>query len=117
MKMTMMKQKPKRYSPDEEVAILRCHLQEQVPVSELCWEHDLHPNVFYRWQKEFFEGGAAAFEQESSTQIKHLTKQVAALEAQLARKNEVLAEVTEAYVRVKKTLGSFEGALGQTRGA
>jgi transposase len=69
MKMTMMKQKPKRYSPDEEVAILRCHLQEQVPVSELCWEHDLHPNVFYRWQKEFFEGGAAAFEQESSTQI------------------------------------------------
>ncbi len=115
--MTMMKQKPKRYSPDEKVAILRRHLQEQVPVSELCWEHDLHPNVFYRWQKEFFEGSAAAFAKESSRQIKHLTKQVAALEAQLARKNEVLAEVTEAYVRVKKTLGSFEWALGQTRSA
>jgi transposase len=117
MKMTSMKQKLKRYSPEEKVVILRRHLLEQVPVSELCREHDLHPNVFYRWQKEFFEGGVAAFAKESSAQIKSLTKQITALEGQLARKNEVLAEVTEAYVRVKKTLGSFEGALGQTRGA
>jgi hypothetical protein len=34
-----------------------------------------------------------------------LTKQITALEGQLARKNEVLAEVTEAYVRVKKNSG------------
>src|SRR4051812_1299484 len=61
MKMTSMKQKLKRYSPEEKVVILRRHLLEQVPVSELCREHDLHPNVFYRWQKEFFEGGVAAF--------------------------------------------------------
>ena len=55
--MTSMKQKLKRYSPDEKVAILRRHLLERVPVSELCREHELHPNLFYRWQKEFFEGG------------------------------------------------------------
>ena len=115
--MTSMKQKLKRYSPDEKVVILRRHLLEQVPVSELCREHELHPNVFYRWQKEFFEGGAATFAKESSVQIKSLTKRITTLEGQLARKNEVLAEVTEAYVRVKKTLGSFEGTLGQTRGA
>jgi hypothetical protein len=30
--------------------------------SDLCDEHVLHPNVFYRWQTQFFEGGAAAFE-------------------------------------------------------
>ncbi|MGH9955508.1 MAG: transposase [Pyrinomonadaceae bacterium] len=99
-----MKQKPKRYSPDEKMVILRRHLL--VPISELCREHDPHPNVFYRWQKEFFEGGATAFGKESSAQIKHLTKQVAALEGQFARKNEVLAEVTEAYVRIKKQLWS-----------
>jgi hypothetical protein len=51
---------------------LRRHLLEQVLVSELCREHDLHPNMFYRWQKEFFEGGAAAFAKESSGQIKSL---------------------------------------------
>ena len=115
--MTSMKQKLKRYSPEEKVVILRRHLLERVPVSELCREHDLHPNVVYRWQEEFFEGGAAAFAKASSAQIKSLTKQITTLEGQLARKNEVLAEVTEAYVRVKKTLGSCEGALGQTRGA
>lgn len=103
--MTSMKQKLKRYSPEEKVVILRRHLLEQVPVSELCREHDLHPNVFYRWQKEFFEGGVAAFAKGSSAQITSLTKQITALEGQLARKNEVLAEVTEAYVRVKKNSG------------
>ena len=103
--MTSMKQKLRRYSPDEKVAILRCHLLEQVPVSELCREHDLHPNVVYRWQEEFFEGGAAAFAKECSAQVKSLTKQITALEGQLARKNEVLAEVTEAYVRIKKNSG------------
>jgi transposase len=103
--MTSMKQKLRRYSPEEKVAILRRHLLEQVPVSELCRKYELHPNVFYRWQKEFFEGGAAAFAKESSGQIKSLTKRITTLEGQLARKNEVLAEVTEAYVRVKKNSG------------
>jgi len=26
---------------------------------------DMQPTVFYRWQKEFFENGAAAFEQKA----------------------------------------------------
>ena len=35
---------------------------EQVPISELCDKHGLQPTVFYRWQKEFFENGTAAFQ-------------------------------------------------------
>ena len=31
-------------------------------VSTLCDELGLQPTVFYRWQKEFFENGAAAFQ-------------------------------------------------------
>ena len=27
----------------------------------------LQPTVFYRWQKEFFENGAAAFQQKGAT--------------------------------------------------
>jgi transposase-like protein len=30
---------------------------EQVPISELCDKHGIQPQVFYRWQKEFFENG------------------------------------------------------------
>jgi transposase-like protein len=35
---------------------------DKVPVSDLCEETGLRPTVFYRWQKEFFENGAAAFQ-------------------------------------------------------
>ena len=35
------------------------------PISKLCDELGLQPTVFYRWQKEFFENGAAAFERKA----------------------------------------------------
>jgi transposase len=55
-----MKKQRKHYTPEEKVAILRQHLVEGVPISDLCDERGLQPTVFYRWQKEFFENGAAA---------------------------------------------------------
>src|SRR5436305_14280841 len=51
-----------RANTAEKLAILRRHLLEQVPISESCDRHGLQPTVFYRWQKEFFENGAAAFQ-------------------------------------------------------
>ena len=57
-----MRKERKHYSSEEKVAILRRHLLDQVPVSDLCEELGLRPTVFYRWQKEFFENGAAAFQ-------------------------------------------------------
>jgi hypothetical protein len=35
------------------------------PISKLCDKLGLQPTVFYRWQKEFFENGASAFEQKA----------------------------------------------------
>ena len=55
-----MKKERKHYTAEEKVAILRRHLLDKVPVSDLCEELGLRPTVFYRWQKEFFENGAAA---------------------------------------------------------
>jgi len=34
-------------------------------LGSLCDELGLQPTVFYRWQKEFFENGASAFEQKA----------------------------------------------------
>ena len=87
------------------MAIIREHLLEGVAVSDLCDAYGLHPTVYYRWQKEFFEGGAAAFAKESSRQIGQLKQRLAEAEAQLGRKNDVLAEVMEEYVRCKKNAG------------
>ena len=57
-----MRKERKHYTAEEKVAILRHHLLDKVPVSDLCEERGLQPTVFYRWQKEFFENGAAAFQ-------------------------------------------------------
>lgn len=57
-----MKKERKHYTGEEEVAVLRRHLVGQVPVSELRDKLGLQPTVFYGWQKEFFENGAAAFQ-------------------------------------------------------
>lgn len=100
-----MKKDRKHYTPAEKVSILRRHLLDQVPVSDLCEEFHLQPTVFYRWQKEFFENGAAAFEKTSTLQNTAAAKKIAALEAKLQRKNEVVAELMEEHVQLKKSLG------------
>jgi len=100
-----MRKQRKTYVPDEKVAIIRKHLLDGAAVSDLCDEHGLHPTVYYRWQKEFFEGGAAAFARESDRQIGQLKQRLAEAQEQLNRKNEVLAEVMEEYVRCKKNSG------------
>ena len=95
----------KSYSPEQKVEIIRRHLLDGVAVSDLCDEHGVHPTLYYRWQKEFFEGGAAAFAKESKHQLRTLKKRLAEAQEQLSRKNEVLAEVMEEYVRCKKNGG------------
>ena len=57
-----MRKERKHFTPEEKVAILRRHLVDKISVSELCEELGLRPTVFYRWQKELFENGAAAFQ-------------------------------------------------------
>jgi len=53
----MSTKKRMNFAPNEKVAILKKNLLEGVAVSDLCDQYDLHPTVFYRWQKEFFENG------------------------------------------------------------
>lgn len=52
----------RHFTGREKVAILRRHLVEKVPVSDLCEEHGIHPTLFYRWQKDWFEQGAVVFD-------------------------------------------------------
>jgi transposase-like protein len=102
-----MSRQRKHYTPEEKVSILRRHLVEKVPVSDLCQEHKLQPTVFYRWLKEFFENGAAAFRGESDRESQRDKQRIAALEEKLKSKNEVLAELMEEHVALKKSLGEI----------
>ena len=96
-----MRKPRKHYAPAEKVAILKRHLVDQVPVSDLCDEYGTQPTIFYAWQKQFFENGAAAFErQEPPAWTTPRTAEIAALEAEAGQqKNEVIAELMEENVR------------------
>ena len=96
----------KQYSSSEKVSILREHLLEKRQVSEICEEKGLQPSLFYRWQKTFFEGGAAAFDDKGKPEVRRLERQVAELQKALAAKTEVVAEITEEYIRCKKNIGA-----------
>jgi transposase len=81
-----MKKERKHYAGEEEVAILRRHLLDKVPVSDLCEDHGLQPTVFYRWQKEFFENGAAAFQGKSRPDHQAEQQRIEFLEAERFKK-------------------------------
>ena len=100
-----MRKQRKNYQAQEKVFILKRHLVDRIPVSDLCDQYDLQPTVFYRWQKEFFENGAAAFEKKDSSQNKAEQKRIEQLEAKLQTKNEVLSELMEEHLHLKKELG------------
>ena|SRR5438309_3462474 len=102
-----MKKQRKHYSAAEKVTILRQHLMEQVPISELCDRQGLRPTVFYRWQKEFFENGAAAFQQKARPDHSAEQQRIAYLERKIQIKDEVLAELMAEHVALKKELGEL----------
>jgi transposase len=96
----------RQHSAAEKVAILRSHLLEGRPVSDVCDEHGINPTLFYRWQKELFEGGHAVFERRGGEPaMRQAEKRIEVLERKLRQKDEVLGEVMAEYVAVKKTLG------------
>ena len=100
------KNKRRRFSPDEKVGILREHLLEHMPVSGLCEKHQIKPSQYYQWQKLFFENGAEAFSSKRSTPSKAKEHQIEQLKGQLAQKDDIIAEVAEAFVTLKKQLGA-----------
>jgi len=102
--------KPRRHFADhEKVAILKRHLIDKVPVSDLCDELDIYPNQFYDLLKKFFENGHLAFANGRKGKAVEGAKdeKIQKLEAKLTRKNEVMAELMEAHTQLKKDLGEL----------
>jgi transposase-like protein len=102
--------RPRRhFEGTEKVAILKKHLVDKVPVSDLCDEFDLYPNQFYGWLKEFFEQGHLAFDTGRKARAVENAKdeKIEKLEAKLQRKDAVLAELMEEHVNLKKELGEI----------
>lgn len=102
-----MERTRRNFTAEQKVNILREHLIEHVPVSDVCDKHQIQPTLFYQWQKIFFEKGSAAFDsgRSPSRVVGHQERKLLALENKLTMRTEALAELMEEHVRLKKSLG------------
>ncbi len=107
-----MAKRRKNYCPKDKVAILKRHLVDKIPVSDLCDQHGLSPAVFYRWQKQFFENVQSAFVSKRNSKEIRQERRIRELEQKLTAKNEVVSELMEAHIKLKKNLGKSERCLG-----
>jgi len=106
----MSKKVRRSLSGTEKLSILREHLVEGKPVSSVCEVHGVQPSLFYYWQRQLFENGATVFGGVSkvvATRERQQAETIERLEAKLARKDHVIAELSEDLVHLKKDLGEL----------
>ncbi len=103
----MPKNKRRKFTAQEKVAIIRKHLLEGTPVSDVCDEHGLNPTVFYRWQQEFFEHGTAVFDRPRANASKREQRRIEQLESKLQKKDTVIAEIMSELIAEKKRRGEL----------
>ena len=107
----MSKNKSKRTrqyrAPSLKAELLRKHHVDKVPISDLCDQNQLQPSVFYTWQRQLWDQASIVFaEAKPSSREQELEAENAALRAKLAKKEHVIAELSEELIDAKKTSGA-----------
>ena len=103
----MSKRSRRQHTAEQKAELLRQHVVDKKPVSEICNEAKIQPSLFYTWQRELMAGAPSVFSngRRSPSREKQLEEKVSRLEARVTHKDRIIAEVTEEYVTLKKELG------------
>lgn len=108
-----MSKKQPRVSKEQKVEIVKAHLVELTPISEVCEKYKIAPSSYYQWQKTFLDFGGHGFDtpqkknaiSEDQKRIKALEIELEKAKQKLTQKNEVVAELMCDHLTLKKTLG------------
>lgn len=106
----MSKKNRRHMSPQKKAELIRAHLVEKKAISDICDENDLQPSVFYGWLRQLMANAELALangkqRKKEDGREQQLEAKIEQLEAKLAKKDGVIAEISEEFVKVKKTLG------------
>jgi transposase-like protein len=104
---------------EQKVAIVREHLLEKVPVSDLCGKHGIRSVDFFNWQRQLFENGAACFVRKKNAanqrrQNATSERRVEQLETKIRSKNEVITELLLEHAKLKMITGKPEASLSSS---
>lgn len=101
--------KRRRYSPEQKAAIIRRHLGDRVPVSDLAEENGIQPSVVYGWLRQALGNLERALDEREAQKRDSLesrqAREIVALREKLVRKDRVIAEISEEYIDLKKEIG------------
>ena len=99
----------RHFTAEQKAEIVRRHLAGKEPVSNLADEFGLQPSLIHNWVKLVLAQAVRAFDRPSGKrrQEEAEAQKVARLEAKLANKNEVIAELMQEHVQLKKELGDL----------
>ncbi len=100
-----MNKKRKKFTAEQKAAIIRRHLVEQASVADLAEELGIIPTQYYRWQQQAFLNLPALFERKGDSGQRHLEEENERLRRIIARKDEVIAEITGELIDAKKKTG------------
>lgn len=88
----------KKYNAEEKMRIVLEGLRGESTVAELCRREGLHPNLYYKWSKEFLEAGKQRLvgdvrREADSREVNEMRSEIEQLKqlvAELSLKNRVL---------------------------
>ena len=97
--------KKKRYTSEEKSIILREHLENKIPVSDLAEKYEIHPNALYVWKKQLFEKAPATIGNKSKIEARSLSKagkRIDELEATIAMRESLITQLVQENIDLKK---------------
>ena len=99
----------RHFTPEQKAEIVRRHVAGKEPVSNLADEFGLQPSLIHGWVNQVLAQAERAFDRPSGTRRLEEAKErkIAQLETKLANKNEVIAELMQEHVELKKELGEL----------
>jgi transposase-like protein len=101
----------RHFSPEQKAQVVRRHLADKQPVSQLAEELQVQPSLIHVWVNQLLTQAQRVFEtppanaQGRVEQAKD--RRIEQLQAKLVQKNEVIAELMEDNVRQKKVAGEL----------
>lgn len=105
----MSKNIRRHLATDKKADLLRQHLADKKPISEICTENDLQPSVFYGWLRQLLANVPVALtngrQPKTNAREAELQAENEKLKAKLVKKDGVIAELSEELVASKKNSG------------
>lgn len=93
--------KRKRWNVDDKLDIIRKHFNKS-KIIETCDEYRVHPNMISSWWKTILEAGKEALSGQTKREQSGKDKMLKNYEIELAKKNEIIAELSQELLELKK---------------